>query len=147
MTCGFHLAGQCSNGDGTFFLGEWRATNLAASQTNVLFNRATGNSTGVQIPQNCTLIGWGCYMDNLGLSNPVAGAAMTIKAIRVTVAGAAQTAVTIGTVDIGETNVVKVASTPIDFSAAEIVYPNFTTPAGWSNLTCDPEVYLIFRPR
>lgn len=141
------VASSGTSAVGTFTLLDWRAVNVAAAQTNVVFSRGTSQAQAAQLEQNCTLIGWTCSMDGLGGVNAAAGAALTIKAVRVSAAGVADAAVTLGTVDIGESNVAKNALTTIDFTAADSVYLTYTTPAGWTATTADPCITLIFRPR
>jgi hypothetical protein len=122
--------------------GEWRTTNIAAN-FNAVISRG-GNTIAAQAPMNCKLVGWTCTMDNLGLVNAAAGAALAIKVIRQPLTGSPTSPVQVGSVLVGESNVSKVADVEIAFSAGELVYVHLQTPAGWTSTTCDPTIKLEF---
>lgn len=129
-------------GTATRMVGDWRRVDMPAS-TTLLMNRTNGNASSIQTRARGRIVGFNCSMDSLGAANAVTGAPLTVKVIRTSAQGIDFPAVTIGTVDVGESTVHKaVALGVLDFEAGDALYVQVVTTAGWTNLTCDPSIRL-----
>lgn len=122
-------------------LGMWRRADMPAS-SSITVNRATGQSTATQVRRRAKIVGFTATMDTLGAANPAAGSALTLKVIVGSWQGYNKPEVTIGTVDVGESNVTKPSLVEIQLEAGDVVYMLFVTDGSWTSTTCDPAVTL-----
>jgi hypothetical protein len=126
-----------------FVKGQWRTSNIAAG-FDAIVHRAVGQSTAVQVPVRCRLIGFTCSMSSLGTVEPVSGSALRIFAVRQGKTGSADEPVLIGTVEVGESNVSKDAAIAVELDRGDSVLVRLQTDASWTSTGCDPAITLEF---
>lgn len=132
-----------ARGPWRFVKGQWRVAKIAAGFDAVV-GRAVGQSTAVQLPVRCRLVGFTCSMSSLGTVEPVSGSPLRILVVRQGTTGDADPAVAIGTVDIGESNVSKDAEVALELGRGESIYVRLQTDDAWTSTSCDPAITLEF---
>lgn len=145
-----HQTGQGNSSDsgsgGTispnrYLIGQWNTTNIPANFNSVIA-RATGQKSTVQVPRACILKRVVFTMSLLNLIDAAKGSALLVKVVRTSAAGVADAAVTVATIAVGESNVVRDSLVQIALAAGDAVQVQLTTDASWTGTTCDPGVSL-----
>jgi hypothetical protein len=126
-----------------FVKGQWRTAKIAAG-FDAAIGRAVGQSTAVQLPVRCRLVGFTCSMSSLGTVEPVSGSALRILVVRQATTGVADAPVAIGTVEVGESNVSKDTSVALELGRGESVHVHLQTDDAWTSTGCDPAITLEF---
>jgi lysophospholipase L1-like esterase len=125
-------------------IGQWRAPRLPAAH-DAPVARALGETHAVQVRRACQVIGFTCRLEQHGAPTPVRGSALAVDVVHVGRDGGARPAVTLGTIEPGESSESKPAAADVDvrLEAGDLVYVRLVTDAAWVEAEAAVEVELI----